>query len=44
MDTRKDGFIDDVVDVLARKSGKLAAKGADHVETFKEAFKDGRRK
>ena len=29
---------------VARTAGDMAAKGANHVDTFKEAFKDGRNK
>lgn len=29
---------------IARIAGKIAARGATHVETFKEAFKDERNK
>jgi hypothetical protein len=29
---------------VARKAGEIAAKGANHVDTFKEAFKDARNK
>jgi hypothetical protein len=29
---------------IARRAGEIAAKGANHLETFKEAFKDGRDK
>ncbi len=29
---------------VARKAGEIAAKGANHVDTFKDAFKDGRNK
>lgn len=29
---------------IARTAGEIAAKGANHVDTFKEAFKDGRNK
>jgi hypothetical protein len=28
----------------ARSAGEIAAKGANHVDTFKDAFKEGRKK